>query len=153
MDSEQFLSVTRDTTTYKYNLKPIMNKVKSLEDLRKMREKLHSDLDVRENSNNPDALPQIKVSMGTCGIAAGAKEVMSAFLDTLKAEKVNAVVTQSGCMGYCHAEPTIEVKLPGQEPIVYGYVTPERVPEIVRKYIKKGELVEGIIPSRHNESL
>lgn len=130
-----------------------MNKVKSLEDLRKMREKLHSDINIRENSNDPDSLPQIKVSMGTCGIAAGAKEVMSAFIDTLKEEKVDAVVTQSGCMGYCHAEPTIEVKLPGQEPIVYGYVNPNRVVEIVQKYIKNGELVEGIIPARHNEAL
>jgi len=130
-----------------------MNKVKSLEELRKMREKLHTDINVRENSNNPESLPQIKVSMGTCGIAAGAKEVMSQFIETLKEEKVNAVVTQSGCMGYCHAEPTIEVKLPGQESIVYGYVTPNRVVEIVQKYIKNGELVEGIIPARHNESL
>lgn len=130
-----------------------MNKVKSLEDLKKMREKLHTELNIRENSNDPDALPQIKVSMGTCGIAAGAKEVMAAFIDTLREEKVDAVVTQSGCMGYCHAEPTIEVKLPGQEPIVYGYVTPNRVAEIVGKYIKSGELVEGIIPARHNEAL
>lgn len=130
-----------------------MNKVKSLEELRKMREKLHSDINVRENSNNPESLPQIKVSMGTCGIAAGAKEVMSQFIETLKEEKVDAVVTQSGCMGYCHAEPTIEVKLPGQEPMVYGYVTPNRVLEIVQKYIKNGELVEGIIPARHSESL
>ena len=130
-----------------------MNKVKSLEELRKMREKLHSDINVRENSNNPESLPQIKVSMGTCGIAAGAKEVMSQFIETLKEEKVDAVVTQSGCMGYCHAEPTIEVKLPGQESIVYGYVTPNRVVEIVQKYIKNGELVEGIIPARHSDSL
>ncbi len=130
-----------------------MNKVKSLEELRKMREKLHSDINVRENSNNPESLPQVKVSMGTCGIAAGAKEVMSQFIETLKEEKVDAVVTQSGCMGYCHAEPTIEVKLPGQEPIVYGYVTPNRVVEIVQKYIKNGELVEGIIPARHSDSL
>lgn len=130
-----------------------MNKVKSLDDLRKMRGELQSGLNVRENSNDPDALPQVKVSMGTCGIAAGAKEVMSEFIEVLKREKVDAVVTQSGCMGYCHAEPTIEVKLPGREPIVYGGVTPGRVSEVVRKYIKHGELVEGIIPSRHNESL
>ncbi len=130
-----------------------MNKVKSLEDLRKMREKLHTDINIRENSNNPESLPQIKVSMGTCGIAAGAKEVMSQFIETLKKEKVDAVVTQSGCMGYCHAEPTIEVKLPGQEAIVYGYVTPARVDEIVNKYIRNGELVEGIIPARHSDSL
>lgn len=127
-----------------------MSKVRSLEDLKKMREKLHSELEIRENSNDPDSLPQIKVSMGTCGIAAGAKEVMSEFIEVLKKEKMDAVVTQTGCMGYCHAEPTVEIKLPGQEAIVYGYVTPARVEEIVGKYIRNGELVEGIIPLRHN---
>lgn len=127
-----------------------MNKLKSLDDLKKMREKLHSDINIRENSNDPENLPQIKVSMGTCGIAAGAKEVMSAFITVLNEEKIDAVVTQSGCMGYCNAEPTIEITLPGKEPIVYGYVTPERVYEIVNKYIREGKLVEGIIPARHN---
>lgn len=127
-----------------------MNKVRSLDDLKKMREKLHAEIDVRENSDNPDALPQIKVSMGTCGIAAGAKEVMAEFINVLKRENIDAVVTQTGCMGYCNAEPTIEVKLPGQEPIVYGDVTPGRVSEIIEKYVRGGELVEGIIPSRHS---
>jgi NADP-reducing hydrogenase subunit HndB len=130
-----------------------MNKVKSLEDLKRMREKLHADLNIRENSNNPDSLPQIKVSMGTCGIAAGAKEVMSQFVSSLREKNVDAVVTQTGCMGHCNAEPTIEITVPGKEPIIYGYVTPERVPEIIDKYIKNGELVEGIIPARHNTSL
>lgn len=127
-----------------------MNKVKSLEDLKKMREKLHAELEIRENSNDPDSIPQIKVSMGTCGIAAGAKEVMTAFIEKLREKKVDAVVTQTGCMGYCNAEPTVEVKLPGKEPLVYGYITPEKVDEIIDKYIKSGELVEGIIPMRHN---
>lgn len=130
-----------------------MNKVKSLADLKNLRERLHSDLDIRENSNEVEKLPQIKVSMGTCGIAAGAKEVMSAFIANLKEENVNAVVTQTGCMGYCNAEPTIEITLPGKEPIVYGDVTPARVPEIIEKYIKNGELVEGIIPARHNANM
>ena len=127
-----------------------MSKVRSLEDLKKMREQLASEIDVREHSDNPDALPQIKVSMGTCGIAAGAKEVMAEFINVLKQENIDAVVTQTGCMGYCNAEPTIEIKLPGKEPIVYGDVTPSRVPDIIEKYIRNGELVEGIIPSRHS---
>lgn len=130
-----------------------MTKVKSLDDLKKMRERLHSDLNIRENSNNPESLPQIRVSMGTCGIAAGAKEVMSGFISELAAQNVNAVVTQTGCMGYCHVEPTVEITLPGKDPVVYGDVTPDRVPEIIEKYIRRGELVEGIIPARHNASM
>jgi NADP-reducing hydrogenase subunit HndB len=124
-------------------------KVRSLSDLRAMREKLTNDLNIREGSNNVDNIPQIKISMGTCGIAAGAKEVMTAFIDVLRERGVSAVVTQTGCMGYCNAEPTIEVKLPKSEAIVYGYVTPQRVEEIVDKYITRGELVDGIIPTRH----
>ena len=57
-----------------------MNKVKTLDDLRKMRESLRASLDLREKSNNPEQMVQIKVAMATCGIAAGAKEVMSYFI-------------------------------------------------------------------------
>lgn len=97
-----------------------MNKVKTLDDLKKMRESLRASLDLREKSNTPDQLVQIKVSMATCGIAAGAKEIMSYFIEVLDRQKIDALVTQTGCMGYCYAEPTIEIKLPGQEPLVFG---------------------------------
>lgn len=126
-----------------------MNKVKSLADLKQMRDRLHSELNLRERSNNPDAMVQIKVSMGTCGIAAGAKDVFNYLVEALDREKIDAVITQTGCMGYCNAEPTIEVKLPGQEAIVYGDVDAARADDIIHKYIENQELVEGIIPSRH----
>lgn len=129
----------------------IMNKVKSLEELKKMRERLHADLNIRENSNHPEKLPQIRVAMGTCGIAAGAKEVMARFFTELGARNVDAVVTQSGCMGYCNAEPTIEVTMPGKEPVVFGDITPERVSEVIERYIVGGELIDGLIPHRHNQ--
>lgn len=124
----------------------MMTKVKSLEELRKMRERLRDELDVRERSNNPDAMVQIKVSMATCGIAAGAKEVMSYLIYSLDKAKIDALVTQTGCMGFCHAEPTIEVKLPGKEPLIFGHVNNDRANEIIEKYIKNGELVDDIIP-------
>ena len=99
-----------------------MNKVKTLDDLRKMRESLRASLDLREKSNNPEQMVQIKVAMATCGIAAGAKEVMSYFIEALDRERVDALVTQTGCMGYCYAEPTVEITVPGKEPIVFGRV-------------------------------
>ena len=123
-----------------------MNKVKTLDDLKKMRESLRASLDLREKSNTPDQLVQIKVSMATCGIAAGAKEIMSYFIEVLDRQRIDALVTQTGCMGYCYAEPTIEIKLPGQEPLVFGYVDKAKVEEIIDKYIRKGILVDGIIP-------
>ena len=122
-----------------------MAKINTPEELRLMREKLRADLEIRENSNTPDELPQIRVSMDECGIAAGAKEVMSRFISELRARNVDAVVTQTDCMGHCEAEPTVEITLPGREPVLYGDVTPDRVAAIIDKYIRNGQPAEGII--------
>jgi NADP-reducing hydrogenase subunit HndB len=89
---------------------------------------------------------QIRVAMATCGIASGAKTIMEYLVNELDKRNIPAVVTQTGCMGYCYAEPTIEVKRPGQPPIVYGYVDAKKADQIIEKYIKNGELLDGIIP-------
>jgi NADP-reducing hydrogenase subunit HndB len=123
-----------------------MNKIKSLSDLRKIKEDVENRLDLREKSDNPERHVQIKVAMATCGIASGAREVMNAFIEKIAQDKIDAVVTQTGCMGYCHAEPTVEIRKPGEEPIVYGHVDVEKAIAIVDKYIKEGVLLEGIIP-------
>jgi NADP-reducing hydrogenase subunit HndB len=123
-----------------------MAKVKSLADLKRMKEELQSKMDLREKSNDPESLVQIKVAMATCGIASGAKEVMEFLIEETAKRGVNTIVTQTGCMGYCYAEPTIEVKVPGKEPIVFGDVDIKKADQIVEKYIKNGELVDGIIP-------
>lgn len=123
-----------------------MSKITSLADLRKKREEMKSGLDIRVRANDPESVVQVKVAMATCGIASGSKAVMEFFLEQLDRRNIPAVVTQTGCMGYCYAEPTIEVSLPGQEPVVYGYVDLKRADQIIEKYIKTGELVDGIIP-------
>jgi len=117
-----------------------------LADLRKIKDDLRVKMSLRENSNNPESLVQIKVAMATCGIASGAKQVMDFFIEELEKRNIQAVVTQTGCMGYCFAEPTVEITLPGQSPVVYGYVDTKKADDIIEKYIKNGELVEGIIP-------
>ena len=96
-----------------------MSKVKSLADLRKMREELQTKVSLREKGDNPEKMVQVKVSMATCGIASGAKEVMNHMIEEMDRQAIDAVVTQTGCMGYCHAEPTIEVTLPGADPVVF----------------------------------
>ena len=121
-----------------------MTKVKSLADLKAMREKLQSNLDIREKAENPESLVQIKVAMATCGIAAGAKQVMEHMMQKADELGIQAVFTQTG--GYCHAEPTLEVRVPGKDPIVFGHVDNNRADEILTKYVQNGELVEGIIP-------
>lgn len=126
-----------------------MTKIKSLADLRKIKEDLQEKIRLRENADQPEKLVQIKVGMATSGIASGAKEVMSFLIEELEKRNVEAVVTQTGDMGYCFAEPTIEVILPGQEPVVFGNVNVKKADEIIEKYIKNGELVDGIIPRNY----
>jgi NADP-reducing hydrogenase subunit HndB len=123
-----------------------MSKIMSLADLKKRREELKSGLGIRVKAIDPENVVQVKVAMATCGIASGAKTVMEFFLEQLERRNVAAVVTPTGCMGYCYAEPTIEVKLPGQDPVVFGFVDLKRADQIIEKYIKTGELVDGIIP-------
>ena len=128
-----------------------MAKIKSLADLRNMKSDLQAKIKLRENANNPESLVQIKVGMATSGIASGAKEVFNYLSEELAKRDIDAVVTQTGDMGYSYAEPTIEVTLPGKEPIVFGYVNIAKADEIIEKYIKNGELVEGIIPVNYRK--
>lgn len=123
-----------------------MNKIKTLDDLRKLKDQVQSKIKLRENSDHPEQLVQVKVGMATCGIASGARETMKYFIDELEQQAIDAVVTQTGCMGYCYAEPTVEVILPGKEPVVFGYVDKAKATEIIDVYIKRGELTDGIIP-------
>ncbi|MGI6342655.1 MAG: (2Fe-2S) ferredoxin domain-containing protein [Bacteroidales bacterium] len=128
-----------------------MNKIKSLADLKRIKSEVQEKMKSRENSENPESIPQIKVAMATCGIASGAKEVMEYLITELDKRNISAVVTQTGCMGYCYAEPTLEVKLPGDDPVVFGYVDNKKVDEIISKYILNKELVDGIIPVNYEK--
>lgn len=121
-------------------------KVKSLADLKKIKADVQQKMKLREQGEHADKMAQIKVAMATCGIASGAKEVMEFIIDELDFRGVDAIVTQTGCMGYCYAEPTIEVILPEQEPVIYGFVTKDKAREIIEEHVIKGEMVDGVIP-------
>jgi NADP-reducing hydrogenase subunit HndB len=123
-----------------------MSKITSLAHLIKRREEIEKGIGTLNKATHPENIVQVKVAMATCGIASGAKTVMEFFLEQLERRNVAAIITQTGCMGYCYAEPTIEVKLPGQDPVVFGFVDLKRADQIIEKYIKTGELVDGIIP-------
>lgn len=127
-----------------------MTVIKTLEDLKRRQEQMKSRVSLRDKAESPHLMVQVKVAMATCGIASGAKEVMEFFVTELDKRSINAVVTQTGCMGYCFAEPTVEVTLPGKEPMVFGYVDNRKADEIIERYIKEGELVDGIIPQNYN---
>lgn len=99
---------------------------------------------------HPDGLlskdVQVIVGMGTCGIAAGAKATFDAFVEELGQAGLKQVVTrQTGCMGLCHSEPTVEVAVPGMPTVVYGNVTPEIAHKIVSQHIVRKLLVNDHI--------
>ncbi len=123
-----------------------MNKIKSLADLKKLKEEVQSKIKLREKGDHPDNLIQIKVSMATCGIASGAKDTMNYFIEELDHQGIDALITQTGCMGFCYAEPTIELTMPGKQAVIYGYVDKAKAQAIIDKHIKLNELVDGIIP-------
>ena len=126
-----------------------MEKIKTLADLKLKQEKFRSQVELRSKASRAEELVQIKVAMATCGIASGAKEVMEFFVEELDKRNIETVVTQTGCMEYCFAEPTIEVTLFGKDPVVFGYVDVKKADEIIERYIKTGELVDGIIPKNY----
>jgi NADP-reducing hydrogenase subunit HndB len=128
-----------------------MGKVKSLDDLRAMSEKFKSQTNLREKGEQADSLVQVKVAMATCCIASGSRETMNFFVEKLEKRNVEAVVTQTGCMGYCYAEPTVEVAIPGKDPVIFGNVDTNKADEIIEKYIKGNELVDGIIPENYQK--
>ena len=126
-----------------------MNKIKNLADLRKMKDDLHNKITLRERSDSPEAIIRIRVGMATSGIASGAKEIMAYLIEELDKRNIEALVLQVGDMGYCYAEPTIEVTRPGEDPVVFGYVDIAKADEIIEKYIKNGEMIEGILPANY----
>ncbi len=126
-----------------------MKKIESIDDLKKLRKEVKLKLDLREKCYVPENIIQIKVAMATCGIVAGAKEIMSYILEQIKEKNIDAIVTQTGCMTYCYAEPTIEITKPCEDPVVFGYVDKKKVDEILDVYILKDELIDGIIPASY----
>lgn len=87
----------------------------------------------------------VKVALATCGIASGAQETYDYFSEELDKRNIEAKVHQTGCMGYCYAEPTVEVSIPGYPPAVFGNVDNEKANLIIEKYIRNKELVDGLI--------
>jgi NADP-reducing hydrogenase subunit HndB len=122
-----------------------MKKIKSLEELNILRQDLRTKMEVRSIPDHPGSIIQIKVGMATCGIASGARPVFEYLKDELEKRNIPAMVMQTGCMCYCFAEPTVEVTVPGKEPVMFGYVNIKKADEIIERFIRKGEQVEGVI--------
>lgn len=113
--------------------------MKSLADLKAIRDKAKAELNLRQE--NPDAI-RVLVGMATCGIAAGARPVLNAFTEEIsKRELKDVTVTQTGCIGICQQEPVVEIEIPGEDKITYVNVTPEKVAKIVNNHIVNKNVV------------
>jgi len=118
----------------------------TLDALRKMRDEKQKAMDKRD-PNGKDI--QVIVGMGTCGIAAGAREAFNTIIETLDAKGIsNVLVRQTGCMGLCHSEPTVEVVAPDMPTIIYGNVDAATAKKIVEDHIVGKRLIDAKICDR-----
>ena len=114
--------------------------MKSLAELAAIRAKMIEQVNLRKDDNIDT---RIVVGMATCGIAAGARPVMLAFIEELKKRGIeNVTVAQTGCVGMCRLEPMVEVYVKDQEKVTYVHMTPEKVARIVNDHIVNGRPVE-----------
>ncbi|MDD5706208.1 MAG: (2Fe-2S) ferredoxin domain-containing protein [Kiritimatiellae bacterium] len=123
-----------------------MSKKLTLDALRKLRAKMQQEQSLRTTGNKGIL---VTVGMGTCGVAAGAQATLKAINESLAANgAANVTVRQTGCMGLCHSEPTVEVQVPGMPTVIYGNVTADFGREIVEKHLLGGRLLDNHICDR-----
>lgn len=107
--------------------------MKSLEELKAIREKMQKQMDVRESDENT---VRVVVGMATCGIAAGARPVMATFLEEVEKRGLkNISVSQTGCIGVCRLEPIVEIFAPGQEKVTYVKMNPDKARQVVAEHL------------------
>jgi (2Fe-2S) ferredoxin len=116
-----------------------MKKIQSLEDLQKFREQIIEEKRRKASAGQVELI----VSLGSCGIAAGALDVLEAVKKQVKADHLDgALVSETGCIGLCHHEPILEVVVGDQPKVTYGRVTVDAVKRIVREHVVDGKVVE-----------
>jgi NADP-reducing hydrogenase subunit HndB len=115
--------------------------MKSLKELEEIRNRARANVSSRKDN---EAAIRIVVGMATCGIAAGARPVLAAFVDEVHKRNLgNVVVSQTGCIGVCRLEPLAEVFIPGQEKVTYVNLTPEAAREIVSEHVVNGRVLDN----------
>ena len=115
-----------------------MKKLK-IGDLERVREKVRKTSTLRQGK----ARAKVTIHMGTCGIAAGARKILTALMEEIEAAKLtDIIVTTSGCAGLCSREPMATLEVTGNPPVKYGDLTPEKIKEILYEHIINGNIIE-----------
>lgn len=119
-----------------------MSAIKSLEDLKRLREEALEKRKVKSTAGNV----QVIVGMGTCGIAAGARDTMKSILSQIETENLTGiVVTQTGCIGLCEKEPIVQVVVGEAPKVTYGKVTPDVANRIMSEHVLAGKPVQDYL--------
>jgi NADP-reducing hydrogenase subunit HndB len=119
----------------------------TIEDLKKLRENAKKATALREGETNV----KITVHMGTCGIAAGAREVMDALLEEVaQANRSDIRVVTSGCMGMCSSEPNVTVEISGKEPVIYQHMDRNKMRQVFKRHVLIGEVQTDFALARGN---
>ena len=122
--------------------------MKSLAELQAIKDKMKSKIVLREGTGDV----RVVVGMATCGIAAGARPVLSAFVEAVNEAGLNDKVTvsQTGCVGYCQLEPIVEIHEAGKDKVTYIHMTADKAREVVEKHLKGGRVVNEYTLSTNN---
>lgn len=120
-----------------------MTKLKSIEELKKIREEAKKDLMTRVQTGT-----RIIIGMGTCGIAAGAREVMQSVLKELDTRHIEANVETVGCVGMCAKEPLVDIEQAGKARVRYGNITAEKVSRLIEEHLIRGQVIQEWAISR-----
>ena len=114
--------------------------MKSMAELEAIRQRTLQRINLRREDESENV--RVVIGMATCGIAAGARPVMMAFMDEINKRGLSTVtVSQTGCIGMCRLEPMVDVYLPGQEKVTYVHMTPEKARRVVAEHIVNGRPV------------
>jgi len=114
-----------------------MAKFKSIEELNRWREHLQKDAQSRSEISTT-----ITIGMGTCGIAAGARQVRDAVIAELGSRDMDVEIVEVGCIGFCAQEPLLDIQQGAEPRITYAHVTPKMVPQILEEHLVEGRVVE-----------
>lgn len=114
--------------------------MKSLEELKAIREQMQGKVGLRSSDEKQT---RVIVGMATCGIASGARPVLTTLADAVQQKEIkNVVVTQTGCIGLCQYEPIVEVMEPGKAKVTYVKMNPDKAMEVVEEHLIHGKIVE-----------
>ncbi len=120
-----------------------MLKLKNVEELKKLRDDVQRAFQVRTQTST-----RIIIGMGTCGIAAGAREIMHAILKELEQRKIEANVETTSCIGMCVKEPLVDIEQGGMTRVTYGNIKVDMVPRLIEEHLVKGKIVQEWVIGR-----